>query len=313
MEQLKEYLDNLLSTQECSELEFKHAHGGFPGSFWETYSAFANTNGGLIIFGVTEKHNTFRLDPIDDSLTDNLLKTFWKQIKSKDCINLCLLSNDDIKIEKYGKDNIILFNIPRAPITDRPIYIGRDPLTGTFRRGHEGDYRCTPSEVHQVKAELTKRFGTDIKDINHNALTILSLALSENVTNEKLQYIIDAHRSDITRMLRELCRKGYLIAEGIGRGTHYKLATSINKDKAKDKVKDKVSRDKDAVITELMSYCTVWRKSSDMARHVCKSPKYISRSIIPEMLNLNILIREFHDVPTHPAQRYRIKPQDLNN
>ncbi|MCM1140981.1 MAG: ATP-binding protein, partial [Muribaculum sp.] len=45
METLKEYLDGLLSAQENAEVEFKHAHGGFPGSFWETYSAFANTNG----------------------------------------------------------------------------------------------------------------------------------------------------------------------------------------------------------------------------------------------------------------------------
>lgn len=70
MEQFKEYLDKLLSSQENSELEFKHAHGGFPGNFWETYSAFANTNGGLIVFGIKEKNNLFTLDPIDNALTD---------------------------------------------------------------------------------------------------------------------------------------------------------------------------------------------------------------------------------------------------
>ncbi len=178
MELLKDHLDKLLSSQESAELEFKHAHGGFPGNFWETYSAFANTNGGLIIFGIKEKHNVFSLDPIDDKLSDHLLKTFWKQIRSKDCVNLCLLSNDDVKVEKYGNDNIIIFNIPRAPITDRPVYVGKDPLTGTFRRGHEGDYRCTPSEVRQMFADanievpadsrLLENFGMD--DIDSETL-----------------------------------------------------------------------------------------------------------------------------------------------
>ena len=36
--------------------------------------------------------------------------------------------------------------------------------------------------------------------------------------------------------------------------------------------------------------------------------QYISRRIIPEMLRRGILVREYPDIPTHPAQRYKIKP-----
>ena len=35
-------------------LECKKAQSSVPNSVWETYSAFANTNGGLILFGVYE-------------------------------------------------------------------------------------------------------------------------------------------------------------------------------------------------------------------------------------------------------------------
>ena len=56
----------LISQGETSEIEFKSAHGGFPGSFWESYSAFANTNGGTIVLGEEEKNNQFFFDGLTE-------------------------------------------------------------------------------------------------------------------------------------------------------------------------------------------------------------------------------------------------------
>lgn len=43
--ELYSYIRNLCDKGENTEVEFKSALGGFPGSFWETYSAFGNTAG----------------------------------------------------------------------------------------------------------------------------------------------------------------------------------------------------------------------------------------------------------------------------
>jgi len=65
----QEDIGKLIGQEEGTELEYKSAKGGFPESFWETFSAFANTHGGIIVFGIKEKDGRLIPDGLDDRVT----------------------------------------------------------------------------------------------------------------------------------------------------------------------------------------------------------------------------------------------------
>ena len=57
---------------ETTDWEFKSARGGFPGSFWETYSALANSEGGVLVLGVSERDDVIRLDGLTSKKVSTL-------------------------------------------------------------------------------------------------------------------------------------------------------------------------------------------------------------------------------------------------
>ena len=164
---ISSFVEELMEKKESVEIEFKSAAGGFPRSFWETYASFANTDGGTIVLGVKEKKGEFYIDSLTDELIEKYKKEFWSGVNNKDIVNLNLLSNDDVVDAEFDGHKVILFYIPRATRDQRPIYHTPNPYNGTYKRNHEGDFKCTEQEVRRMYADANVAVSADSRILDN--------------------------------------------------------------------------------------------------------------------------------------------------
>ena len=81
---------------EDNRLEVKKANGGLPVSLWDTYSAFANSNGGMIILGVKERPDgSWYTTHLQDER--KLIKDFWDTINNRNKVSVNLLKEENIE------------------------------------------------------------------------------------------------------------------------------------------------------------------------------------------------------------------------
>lgn len=149
-------LNHLEKYRENNRIEAKKAIGGLPNSIWETYSAFANTLGGVILLGVEElKDKSLHAVDLPDPIY--LIEEFWKIINNPNKVSLNILTEKDVQTESVDGKTIIVIRVPRAERSDKPIYIDGNPLSGTYRRNGEGDYHCTKDEVQAMLRDAASR------------------------------------------------------------------------------------------------------------------------------------------------------------
>ena len=164
--------NNLEQYKENNRLEVKKAKGGLPNSIWETYSSFANTLGGTILLGVCERDDkSFEIVGLNDA--ERILTDFWNTINNQSKVNINILSNKDVEVITFNNKDIIVISVPRAQRADKPIYINGNPLTGTYRRDGDGDYKCSQEEVKAMLRDASAQT---------NDLTVLE-GMNEDVFN----------------------------------------------------------------------------------------------------------------------------------
>jgi predicted HTH transcriptional regulator len=151
---------SLLDLEELAEgcdFEVKRAagrdgRGELPRSFFESYAAMANTEGGVIVLGIEEKpRGVFALHGVAEP--DRVLTSLWNGLNDRDQISANLLTNAMVNVIQKDGVNLIHIRVPRASRTQRPVYIGRNPLEGTYRRNYDGDYVCDYETVKRMLAE----------------------------------------------------------------------------------------------------------------------------------------------------------------
>lgn len=145
----------LLSKGEKVDIECKESDSNLSKSIWDTYSSFANTNGGYIFLGIKEEkkkklpEERFQIQGIKNY--DFQIKTFWDTINGNK-VNKNILTDEDVQIVMIPSTElaVISIHVPRADYNNRPVFINGNPYTGTFKRNHEGDYHASEDEVNAM-------------------------------------------------------------------------------------------------------------------------------------------------------------------
>ena len=137
--------------RENGHVEAKQALGGLPESLWESYSAFANADGGVILLGVAEREDK-SLQPLELLDPQWLLDDFWAILRDPAQVSVNLLREEDVQVLREDGACIIAVFVPRAEPSQRPVYVGGDLWRGTYRREGEADKRCTRAEIEAMLA-----------------------------------------------------------------------------------------------------------------------------------------------------------------
>ena len=120
-------IKKMLLHYENESLEMKKCKKNvLPASLWETYSAFANTRGGVILLGVEEDKskqlpNRFNVKGVGDY--DKLVTDLFNILRNPQKVSRNILKDSDVQPVEVDGAYVIYIRVPEAYYRQKPIYI----------------------------------------------------------------------------------------------------------------------------------------------------------------------------------------------
>lgn len=156
---------NLIHQGESTSVEIKKCSDSLPRSVWETYSAFANTRGGVILLGITEHkdrplESRFEITGVSDP--DKIETDFFNMLNNRQKVSRNILFDSDFRpVEIEGK-TVIYISVPEADYHKKPIYINDNIVDGSYKRSHEGDRRLDKEGLAMMLRDSTDDIDSQI-------------------------------------------------------------------------------------------------------------------------------------------------------
>jgi ATP-dependent DNA helicase RecG len=145
-----EELKRRLKAGEWNDVEFKEARSAVPKSAFETVSAFANTHGGWMVFGVAQHGEEFQISGVEK--TDKVQNDFLSVLHADAKIN------HDIDVDEkrldIGDKVVLIFRIGENPRTRKPVYLDGD-IRRTFLRKGGGDFKAQMQDIERMLRDAT--------------------------------------------------------------------------------------------------------------------------------------------------------------
>ncbi len=163
-------------------LEFKRASDKLPESMWETYSAFANTDGGIIVLGVEDNGSVSGVKN-PGVMLKNL--TTCLNNPEKVNVNLCLADGSVCAMNLEGYE-IIAISVPAADVNQKPIYCGGN-MKNTFVRSNESDVRCREDMIQQMIRDKMLKSAT-ARLVHHTAWECVDMVSWRAYRNRMMSY-----------------------------------------------------------------------------------------------------------------------------
>ena len=137
------------------DFEAKSCSQDIGNSVWETVSAFANTAGGTLLLGVSEKEGFI---PVDGFGPNRIISQFIAGMGDGNPQGARLTNPPEYEIFRceYGKQPLLAINVKENPATLKPCYItAKGPQSGGYRRVDDKDIRLTPTEIFEFENMMT--------------------------------------------------------------------------------------------------------------------------------------------------------------